>query len=95
MKLIGAPNSFIRRPFLYTGLWYGLAGGLVAWLSVNGATWALAAPARRLAGLYESSYVIIGLDGEATAIVLAAGVALGVLGSAWTVGRHLDRYEPG
>jgi len=95
MKLIGAPNSFIRRPFLYTGLWYGLAGGLVAWLFVNGATWALAAPARRLAGLYESSYVITGLDAQATAIVLAAGVALGVLGSAWTVGRHLDRYEPG
>jgi cell division transport system permease protein len=95
MKLIGAPNSFIRRPFLYTGLWYGLAGGLVAWLFVNGATWALAAPARRLAGLYESSYAITGLDGRSTLMVLAAGIALGVLGSAWTVGRHLDRYEPG
>lgn len=95
MKLIGAPNSFIRRPFLYTGLWYGLAGGLVAWIFVSGATWALAAPARRLAGLYESSYAITGLDGRSTLIVLAAGIALGVLGSAWTVGRHLDRYEPG
>jgi cell division transport system permease protein len=95
MKLIGAPDSFIRRPFLYTGLWYGLAGGLVAWLFVTGATWALAAPARRLAGLYESSYAITGLDARATLIVLAAGVTLGVLGSAWTVGRHLDRYEPG
>jgi len=95
MKLIGAPDSFIRRPFLYTGLWYGLAGGLVAWIFVTGATWALAAPARRLAGLYESSYAITGLDTRSTLIVLAAGVALGVLGSAWTVGRHLDRYEPG
>ncbi|MGQ0586568.1 MAG: cell division protein FtsX, partial [Gammaproteobacteria bacterium] len=95
MKLIGAPNSFIRRPFLYTGLWYGLAGGLVAWLFVSGAMYALAGPARRLAGLYESSYTLVGLTGEATALVLAAGVALGVLGSAWTVGRHLDRYEPG
>jgi cell division transport system permease protein len=95
MKLIGAPDSFIRRPFLYTGLWYGLAGGLVAWIFVTGATWALAAPARRLAGLYESSYAITGLDTRSTLLVLAAGVALGVLGSAWTVGRHLDRYEPG
>ncbi len=95
MKLIGAPDSFIRRPFLYTGLWYGLAGGLVAWIFVTGATWALAAPARRLAGLYESSYAITGLDARSTLIVLAAGVALGVLGSAWTVGRHLDHYEPG
>ena len=95
MKLIGAPDSFIRRPFLYTGLWYGLGGGLVAWLFVQGAMYALAGPARRLAGLYESSYTLVGLTPGATALVLVAGVTLGVLGSAWTVGRHLDRYEPG
>jgi cell division transport system permease protein len=95
MKLIGAPDSFIRRPFLYTGLWYGLAGGALAWLLVRGAIYALAGPARRLAGLYESSYTLVGLTPEATAIVLVSGVVLGVLGSAWTVGRHLDRYEPG
>lgn len=94
MKLIGAPNSFIRRPFLYTGLWYGLAGGTLACVLVQGAMFALAGPARRLAGLYESSYTLVGLDARAVAIVLAAGVALGVLGSAWTVGRHLGRYEP-
>ena len=94
MKLIGAPDSFIRRPFLYTGLWYGLAGGAFAWLLVQGAMFALAGPARRLAGLYESSYTLVGLTTEATVLVLAAGVVLGVLGSAWTVGRHLGRYEP-
>lgn len=94
MKLIGAPDSFIRRPFLYTGLWYGLGGGAFAWLLVQGAIFALAAPARRLAGLYESSYTLVGLTAEATGLVLAAGVALGVLGAAWTVGRHLGRYEP-
>jgi cell division transport system permease protein len=94
MKLIGAPNSFIRRPFLYTGLWYGLAGGAVAWVLVQGAMFALAGPARRLAGLYESSYTLVGLTAEATVLVLASGVALGVIGSAWTVGRHLGRYEP-
>jgi cell division transport system permease protein len=94
MKLIGAPNSFIRRPFLYAGLWYGLAGGAVAWVLVQGAMYALAGPARRLAGLYESSYTLAGLTPQTTAVVLAAGIALGVLGSAWTVGRHLGRYEP-
>jgi cell division transport system permease protein len=95
MKLIGAPDSFIRRPFLYTGLWYGLGGGVLAWLLVQGAMYALAGPARRLAGLYESSYTLTGLTPGATLAVLAAGVALGVIGSAWTVGRHLGRYEPG
>jgi cell division transport system permease protein len=94
MKLIGAPDSFIRRPFLYTGVWYGLAGGLFAWLLVDGALYALAGPARRLAGLYESSYALAGLSPQTTLLMLGAGVALGVLGSAWTVGRHLGRYEP-
>ena len=28
-KLIGATNSFIQRPFMYTGLIYGLGGGLI------------------------------------------------------------------
>jgi cell division transport system permease protein len=56
--------------------------------------YALAGPARRLAGLYESSYTLVGLTPKTTLIVLAAGVALGTLGSAWTVGRHLGRYEP-
>jgi len=94
MKLIGAPDSFIRRPFLYTGLWYGLGGGVMAWLLVHGAIYALSGPARRLAGLYDSSYALAGLTPQATLIVLAAGVTLGVVGSAWTVGRQLGRYEP-
>ena len=29
-KLIGASNAFVRRPFLYSGFWYGFAGGLMA-----------------------------------------------------------------
>jgi len=34
-KLVGATDAFIRRPFLYTGFWYGLLGGLIAWLLVS------------------------------------------------------------
>jgi len=95
MKLIGAPDSFIRRPFLYTGFWYGLFGGLIAWLLVHAALEALAGPARRLAGLYDSAYQITGPSAGSVLALLAAGVLLGALGSAWTVGRHLGRYEPG
>ena len=95
MKLIGAPDAFIRRPFLYTGLWYGLAGGAFAWLLVRGALYALSGPARRLAGLYDSSRELVGLSAQWTLLLLAAGVALGMIGSAWTVGRQLSHSEPG
>lgn len=94
MKLIGAPDSFIRRPFVYIGMWYGLAGGILAWLLVHGALWALAGPAQRLAGLYDSRFSLAGLSWESSLLVLGAGVLLGMLGSALTLGRHLDRYEP-
>ena len=30
VKLIGGTNAFIRRPFLYTGFWYGFIGGVIA-----------------------------------------------------------------
>jgi cell division transport system permease protein len=30
MKLVGATDRFARRPFLWTGFWYGLGGGLIA-----------------------------------------------------------------
>ena len=30
VKLVGGSNAFVRRPFLYTGLWYGVGGGVFA-----------------------------------------------------------------
>jgi len=94
MKLIGATDGFIRRPFLYTGLWYGLVGGAIAWLLVYAAVFALSQPARELAGLYGSDYQLQGLPLDATAVMFAGGVLLGWIGAWWTVSRHLKDIEP-
>lgn len=95
MKLIGAPADFIRRPFLYTGFWYGLAGGLIAWIAVQLTVFALSGPAETLAGLYGSDYRLRGLSAAATAVMLLSGLALGLLGAAVTVQRQLRGIEPG
>jgi cell division transport system permease protein len=96
LRLIGATKSFIRRPFLYTGLWYGLAGSIIACLLVYAVGIALLGPTRALAGLYGSSLELSGLSADEVFATLGAGLALGWLGAFWTVSRHLgssDRFR--
>lgn len=93
-KLIGATNAFIRRPFLYTGFWYGLMGAVLAWLLVGTLLWLLSDPVSRLSFLYNSQFSLGGLDLETSAILLGSGILLGLLGSWLAVGRHLQAIEP-
>lgn len=94
LKLIGAPNAFIRRPFLYTGVWYGLAGAVLGCLMVVGAGLSLAGPGQALAGLFgfETGPGLLSVDSAFA--VFGAGGALGWLAALWTVSRHLGTIEP-
>jgi len=94
MKLIGATNAFIRRPFLYSGLFYGLFGAIIAWLLITGGQLALSGPVSQLASLYGSSYVLSGLGGLASLALVGTGALLGWSGSRIAVGRHLAEIEP-
>lgn len=93
-KLIGATDAFIRRPFLYSGTWYGLGGALVALLLVSALLFLVQGPVTRLAGLYGSSFQIAGLGAGDALLLLAAGAALGWLGSWIAAARHIRRLEP-
>lgn len=95
MELVGATAAFIRRPFLYTGAWYGLLGGLTAWLLVTLATLLLQQPVSRLASLYRSEFQLSGLGFAATGLLLASSILLGLIGSLLAVNRHLRGAEPG
>ena len=94
-KLIGATNTFIRRPFLYTGFWYGTLGGLLAWILVSMGLSLLSGPTSRLAGLYQSEFELSYLSASAGCLMIFASVSLGYLGSWLAVGRHLKEIEPG
>jgi cell division transport system permease protein len=93
-KLIGASNAFVRRPFLYSGLWYGLAGGLLALLLVGYGIYALEPPVRRLTGLYNSAWSILELDLRESLIIIGIGILLGLAGSWLAAARHMRRIEP-
>ncbi len=93
-KLIGATDAFIRRPFLYSGAWYGLFGGVAAWLLVSAALWATGGPVQQLALLYQSPFRLVAADATTVLMLLVGGALLGLLGSWLAVGRHLRAIEP-
>ena len=93
-KLIGASNAFVRRPFLYSGLWYGLGGGLMALGLVGYGLYAIREPAARLAGLYGSSFSVLSLDLGESFLIIGTGVLLGLIGSWLAAARHMRRIEP-
>jgi len=94
IKLIGATNAFIRRPFLYTGFWYGLLGGIIALIMIQVSLGLLSDPVQRLAGLYDSGFELRSMKLNETLILLGFSMSLGLIGSWLAVGRHLHEIEP-
>jgi cell division transport system permease protein len=93
-KLVGGSDAFVRRPFLYSGVWYGLGGSLIALVIVAVTVLVLSGPVQRITGLYGSDFRLTGLSWETTLWLIGAGVALGWLGSFIAANRHLRAIEP-
>lgn len=93
-KLIGASDAFIRRPFLYTGLWYGIFGGVLAWLITLISLILMEAPIHKLALLYQSDFRLNGLGFSNTLMLILISCLLGLTGSWLAVSRHLKEIEP-
>jgi cell division transport system permease protein len=94
VKLVGGSNAFVRRPFLYTGLWYGVGGGVLAGLLVSSALWFLEEPIGELVLLYESAFHLTGLGIMGALNLVILGGLLGLAGAWLAVSRHLARIEP-
>lgn len=94
VKLVGGTDAFVRRPFLYTGLWYGLGGGILASIIVGLGLWMLSEPVANLAGSYQSDYRLLGLSFSDTLSLWAMAALLGYFGAWLSVGQHLDELEP-
>jgi cell division transport system permease protein len=94
VKLVGGSDAFVRRPFLYTGLWYGLGGAGLSWLIVTIALWGLRGPLSALALLYHSNFHLQGLDVSTGLQLLLLGAVLGLVGAWLAVARHLSAIQP-
>ena len=95
LALVGAGNAFVRQPFLYTGLWYGLMGGLLAVLLLGFTLLYLGRPLGLLLETYGTVFDLRGLGFRQSLWVLAGGGFLGWLGAWISVQRYLRRLKVG
>jgi cell division transport system permease protein len=93
-KLIGASNSFIRRPFLYFGALQGLLGGIAAYLIITAGLALLNQPLSTLSQLYAGQFTLHSLNLGDSLSLLLFSLYLGWLGAWLSVARHLSQIEP-
>jgi cell division transport system permease protein len=94
LKLVGATDGFIRRPFLYTGLVLGALGALTAALLIGIGLLLLSRPVRELALLYSSDFALSGLGLADLGHLVGGGALLGWAGAWIAAARHLKAIEP-
>lgn len=94
IKLVGGTNAFIRRPFLYTGFWYGILGGGMGWLILILSLSLISGPVNDLATLYSSQFTLHWFSGSLFITLPFIGLVLGILGAWISVGQHLSAIEP-
>jgi len=83
MRLVGATDGFVRRPFLLDGIIKGALGGVFA-LILNYAAYAA------VNQMFSASF----FQPAHAAVLIAVGTLLGFLASAMSVARHLTQVHP-
>ncbi|MBT8113541.1 MAG: permease-like cell division protein FtsX [Gammaproteobacteria bacterium] len=93
-KLIGATDRFIRRPFLYGGMWFGLLGGILALLLVFIVLLVIRQPAQDLVSLYNSDFKLMLPSFIQSISLIGSSIFLGLFGSWLAVGHRIAKIQP-
>lgn len=89
MRLVGASNIYVRMPFVFEGIFYGIAAALTTTLALFGAAYVIspltqgALPQGNFMGLYLQFFIPFFLG------LILLGVFLGVLSSSIAIRRYL------
>jgi cell division transport system permease protein len=93
MKLVGATDAYIRRPFLYFGLYYGLGGGIAGAMLISSVLMIVEGPLTTLLGSYGQDIELAGLNLGFFVGLLALGGFLGVCGALLAARQRLTRLD--
>ncbi len=94
MKLIGATDSYIMRPYLYSGIWYGFMSAMLTWLLTATMVMILGQAVASLTLVFDSPFRLVGLNWDESLILLLLGSFLGLLAANISTRRHLKEIEP-
>ncbi len=94
VQSLGGSDAFVRRPFLYAGIWYGSAAGALAWAGAAALLAWSRVPALELAHDYSEAFVLRGVAPLLGLATLAAGAMLGWLGAWIACSSWLARGRP-
>jgi len=93
-KLMGATNAWVRRPFLYSGVFYGVSAAVLALLILELAMLMMKTPILQLTQLYQSHFVLSGLGVIGSITLILVSSILGLLGALISVNKFLAKQEP-
>jgi cell division transport system permease protein len=93
-KLVGATNAFVRRPFLYMGLWFGIGGALIALALISLCKYALTSALESLSLAYGGEIALSGLGLTNSLVLLVLAALLGWLGAWLAASQHIRALEP-
>lgn len=94
IKLVGGTDSFVARPFLYTGLFYGIAGGVLACLLQALVVTGFSSSLQELMQLYESNFQLQGFGATSVIGLILVGGAVGWSGALLASLRHIAVISP-
>lgn len=93
LKLVGATDAQIRRPFLYFGAVYGIGGALIAAMLISLSLLIIEEPLAKLVGSYGGQLTFIGFDIRFLGSLFAIAGVLGVLGALVAARMRLRHLE--
>jgi len=93
-KLVGGSEGFVRRPFLYMGLWYGLGGGIIASFLIFLVQALVSEPMEVLLNSYQSAHVFAGINPLGALEISISGGLLGLVGAWFSFSRQARLIEP-
>ena len=92
-KLIGATNAFIQRPFMYTGILYGLGGGILTISILKLSVFGLNATLNKLVSIFGTDFIFKDLPQNYYMYIIVLAMLIGLVSSYISARNSIQRLK--